>query len=273
MAEYTVLGAGGYIGAALVRHLRARGHACHAVGRGDPMPRRPGHVVYCIGMTFDFRTRPFDTIEAHVSALANILRTAEFESLTYLSSTRVYLRCPPDVVADEDAPLIVNPMDPDDLYNLSKLTGEALCLAIPNPAIRVVRLSNVYGGANPSESFLPIILRQLLSMGKATFFNTMRSRKDYIFIEDVVEALEILPLRAKSRIINLASGCNVTNRELSDLIKREVGIPVDLSDNATDLIFPPLSMRRLKDEIGVVPGRLSDRLPELVADFRRALQE
>ena len=35
---------------------------------------------------------PFDTIRAHVSVLSEVLEHAEFESLLYLSSTRVYGR-------------------------------------------------------------------------------------------------------------------------------------------------------------------------------------
>ena len=47
-------------------------------------------MIYAIGVTADFRTRPFETMEAHVSVLCEILRDARLDSLTYLSSTRLY---------------------------------------------------------------------------------------------------------------------------------------------------------------------------------------
>jgi len=55
-----------------------------------------GHIIYCIGITADFRRRPHDTITAHVTKLQEVLTRTSFESLVYLSSTRVYSRCVTD---------------------------------------------------------------------------------------------------------------------------------------------------------------------------------
>ena len=55
--------------------------------------RRPaGHVIDCIGLTGDFRTRLLDTAEAHVSLVARCLAELCFDSFLLLSSTRVYTR-------------------------------------------------------------------------------------------------------------------------------------------------------------------------------------
>src|SRR5690348_4266416 len=116
MSFYSVLGADGFVGRALVRHLRSRGHDCEAIGRNDRLPERFGHLIYCIGVTSDFRTRALDTVDAHVSALVPLLRGAQFESFTYLSSTRLYHGLNIEV-ANEDVALIVNPGNPDDVYN------------------------------------------------------------------------------------------------------------------------------------------------------------
>ena len=87
--------------------------------------------IFAIGLTADFRSRPLDTMDAHVSALAEVLRCGRFDSLTYLSSTRVYAGLPRGC---GNATLVVNPSDASDLYNLSKLAGEALCLGRPTGA-------------------------------------------------------------------------------------------------------------------------------------------
>ena len=85
-STFTVLGASGYIGSRLVAHLRAQGHTVWAPARGDAevFTRPLGHVMYCVGLTADFRTRPFDTVDAHVGLLAEVLRRAQFDSLLYL---------------------------------------------------------------------------------------------------------------------------------------------------------------------------------------------
>ena len=81
LSTFTVLGASGYIGSRLVAHLQAQGHTVWAPTRGDTevFARPLGHVIYCVGLTADFRTRPFDTVDAHVGLLAEVLRRAQFD--------------------------------------------------------------------------------------------------------------------------------------------------------------------------------------------------
>jgi len=124
----TVLGASGFIGSHLVNSLRAEGIEHDAPARGDDLTgRHLGHVVFCIGVTADFRSRPFDTVEAHVCRLLDVVKNCSFESLTYLSSTRVYRSG--DGPAREGDHLVMDPQRIDDLYGLSKATGEALVAA------------------------------------------------------------------------------------------------------------------------------------------------
>ena len=96
-STFTVLGAGGFIGAALVAWLESQNQVVHAVTRAS-LPallagRRPaGHVIDCVGLTGDFRVRPLDTAEAHVGFVARCLAELQFDSFLLLSSTRVYAR-------------------------------------------------------------------------------------------------------------------------------------------------------------------------------------
>ena len=155
MAAFTILGAGGRIGQALVTALRPH-HPVRAIDRaalpGLLSAREPaGHVICCIGLTGDFRTRPLATAEAHVAIPARILADIPFESFLYLSSTRVYAHA---ATTKEDALLPASPGDPSDLYNLTKLAGEALCLSDPRPTVRAVRLSNVFGPVADPASFV-----------------------------------------------------------------------------------------------------------------------
>src|SRR5688572_20741048 len=119
----TVLGASGFIGGHLVTKLRESGCDVFTPEReADLSGKRLGHVVYCIGLTADFRSRPLDTVTAHVCRLVEVMRDCDFESLLYLSSTRLYKG--DSKIAQEDDPFQVAPLDPDDLYNVSKLMGE-----------------------------------------------------------------------------------------------------------------------------------------------------
>lgn len=81
--DITVLGAGGRIGRALVTALLGRARV-RSVGRSTlksflASDTPAGHVISCIGLTADFRSRPLDTAEAHVGLTARILRRGGFE--------------------------------------------------------------------------------------------------------------------------------------------------------------------------------------------------
>lgn len=189
MSRFTVLGASGYIGSRLVTRLRADGHEVWAPERGERglLSRPLGHVLYCVGLTGNFRTRPFDTVQAHVGLLAEFLRHAKFHTLLYLSSTRVYQGAER---TDEDAPLVVRPSVPSYLYNLSKLMGESLCHSSGRTGVRVARLSNVVGpGMDPASGNLVATLLHDALAGHVVLQSAPESTKDYIHIEDVLDLL------------------------------------------------------------------------------------
>ena len=165
--KFTIFGGGGFIGRNLSRHLEDRGHKVWIPRRAAEETRGQdlGHVIYAIGLTGDFRLRPFDTVEAHVCKLAELLMAVRVDSWLYLSSTRVYSGSPLQEVAREDIALNVTP-GLDGVYNISKLMGEALCLSLPNKNIRVVRLSNVYGYGQSKHTFLASIIDELVHTGK-----------------------------------------------------------------------------------------------------------
>src|SRR5450631_61417 len=72
--KYTVLGAEGFIGSHVARRLAERQIPHQTLTRDilDHLDQPLGHLLYCIGLTADFRERPFDTVEAHVHVLSQI---------------------------------------------------------------------------------------------------------------------------------------------------------------------------------------------------------
>lgn len=264
---YTVLGGAGFIGKALAEFLRGRGHTVYTPARKlssqSLCDESIGHVVYCIGLTADFRSRPWDTLDAHVGVLRHLLAEGSFSSLTYLSSTRVYLG---SKMGCEDAVVQVSPEQPDQLYNLSKLMGEALChtASRPDRPVRVVRLSNVVGGDLNSDNFIYSLMREALSCGVINLNSSLDSAKDYIALIDVLEMLELVASKGKSRCYNLASGRQVTNRDVVQLIADLTGAEIKVSANAVQQAFPVIDISRLSNEFGFSPSSPFDDLPSLL---------
>ena len=271
MNPVTVLGAGGFIGRALVAHLRAAGRRVNPITRAelpDFLALRPaaGDLIYCIGLTADFRTRPLDTAEAHCGLVARMLAELDFRSFLLLSSTRVYGRAE---IGREELPLAVLPGAPGDLYNITKLAGEALCLSDPRAAVRVARLSNVYGEGMGDGNFLGQILAEGHARGAITLRQSLRSAKDYIAISEVVPALLAIAGRGAARLYNVASGVNTSHDAIVGVLQGATGWDVTVDDNATAVRFPRIDVTRLSLEFGAPSNSILDDLPALA----KALQQ
>lgn len=265
MARFTVLGANGFIGTHLVRHLRARGLDVSAPPRGEAVPQgNLGHIAYCIGLTADYLKRPFDTVEAHVSLFSRVLREVDFESLVYLSSTRLYDTGGTSGREDDD--LILNPGNSRHLYDLSKGLGEALCQVCGNGKARVARLSCVYSDDLAADTFLHQLVQSALREGNLTVESSAGNARDYIHVEDVCEAIVEIALNGRRPIYNVASGANVTNRDLFQWVERHTGCRITVTEPLSkgSESAPVIDVSALREDFGLSPRSLRDALPLLV---------
>ena len=266
-STFTILGAGGFIGAALVAWLESQDQVVHAVTRAA-LPAllagrgAAGHVIDCIGLTGDFRERPLDTAEAHVGLVGRCLAQLRLDSFLLLSSTRVYARA---VATHEDTLLPAIPADPSDLYNLTKLAGEALCLADPRPGVRVARLSNVYGAGMPAGTFLGQVLREGSTSGRVVFRQGPASAKDYVSIAAVVRMLPAIAAAGRHRLYNVAAGRNTSHAAVAELLRNTAGWRTRFAPDGPTVRQPPIDTARLEAEFGSTASDLVGDLPVLLA--------
>lgn len=263
--KFTIFGASGFIGSNLKEYLTSEKYQVNAPDRGfltaienQKQTENLGHVIYCIGMTANFRANFTGTIDSHITLLNQLIKSCQFESITYLSSTRVYEGASHTA---EDGMLQVNPALTGQIYNISKLAAESLCLSA-SPKAKIIRLSNVYGQDSKSKNFLSSVLQQSASEGQVTFQTSPSSSKDFVSINDVVKLTHLISLEGKSAIYNLASGENTENRLISDfLISRQV--ITQYEQNAPEWKFEPIDNQKIKSEFGVSLERLENNLPSL----------
>lgn len=246
----TILGANGFIGSNLFAALQRTGADIWCPKRGDTaLFNTPlGTVFYCIGLTSDFRSRTFETIEAHISYLANLLHRSELDKVVYLSSTRVYsdAHC-----TRESADIAVNPVRSDSIYNLSKLMGESVCLNSARPSL-IVRLSNVIGIDSNPNSFIGSLARALHASDPIRLESSADSEKDYISISDVTKAILELSLTEECGIYNVASGVNVTHQQIFDLLST-FNPDVQYSPNVSKSVFSPICIDKISRAINFRP--------------------
>ena len=265
----TVLGAGGWIGAALVADLQRQGRLVRAVGRAGLLSwlaerDTQGPVIYAIGLTADFRQKPHATVNAHVGLLSQVLQRPGVEQLLLLSSTRVYAR---SADTREIALLPCLSSDPSDLYNLSKLLGEALVLQDPRPGMKVVRLSNVVGPGQPGSTFVGALLAEGCASGEVTIQQPADTAKNYVALADVVRLLPLIEERGQQRLYNLGSALNTSHAEVAAWLERQ-GTRVRFASGeaaSTGLSFAPLAIDRLAAEFEPPGDPFRQTLPKLAS--------
>src|SRR5207253_7711805 len=147
---------------------------------------------------------------------ADVVREARFQSIVYLSSTRLYRN---SATTREDAMISANVSAFDDLYNLTKAAGESLALNVAQNG-KVVRLSNVFGPDLRSSNFLASVIRAAVEEGHVTFETALDSAKDYVDIDDVCESLIRIARDGNEAIYNVASGVPVSHREIAAELQR-----------------------------------------------------
>jgi nucleoside-diphosphate-sugar epimerase len=252
MSRYTVLGASGFVGQRLTTALNAAGHDVYAPERGDAklFSRDLGHVFYCAGLTADYAARPFDTVEAHVSLLARVLREARFAHLVYLSSTRLYDSLGANS-GKEDQDLVLNPANPRHLYDLSKALGENLCLTLAGDRASVARLACVFDWGPGAPGYLSEWLQRAAGEKSFCLDSGTGFVRDYIHLDDVVAALRAMADHTATGIVNVASGENVSNAELAEVFNR-CGWSVSLSRDVPRQSAPACDVQRLAS-LGVTP--------------------
>ena len=117
-------------------------------------------------------------------------------------------------------------MGPQGVYGWSKLLGERL---LCEQADRLgdcesvsARLFNVYGPGDPHSHLLPEILRQA-RRGRVLPLGDLGEARDFVYVDDVAEALVILLCRAQPGVVNVGTGTAVSGRELVDLVTNLTG--------------------------------------------------
>ena len=264
----TVIGGEGTIGRHLVAHLRAHGWRCQVATRatGVNLEAPLGSVFYAAGMTRDYAADPHATLEAHVGLLGRVLQQGRFDSLVYLSSTRLYDSLP-GCPGNEDAHLALNPANPRHLFDLSKAMGESLCRHASEGRARVARLSCVVGGTGQAHGFVGELLERGRQSPPGAVLNvdtTLYAMRDYVLMGDLLRALVLIATQGKQPVYNVASGENLSNERLLQAISDFSGRSVRATRTQRLPMPATVSVERMAQEFGWRAQPLLHALPTLL---------
>lgn len=262
---YTIFGGRGFIGSEFVKTLRIQGHEVYIPKRDDKsiFLKNLGHVIYAAGYG-NCQEDPYNVVDANLALLNRVLYQARFESLTYLSSTRVYVG---DNKSSENSDITISITDTRRLFNLSKLTAEELCLK-SNRRCLIVRPSNVYGAAIESNLFLPSIIRDALNKGIVNMYVTEEYEKDYVYVGDVVNSTLELIQKEVTGIINIAFGRNISAKQLAEVLIKNTNCEIKWHV-ANDIdFFNKINIEKIKNLIEYNPRCVLSDMESMIKNYK-----
>ena len=264
--KFTIFGSSGYIGSSLVKKLELERIECAKPNlQSDKITSENlGHVIYSVGVP-NFKENPQKAIDAHVILLNKILKEANFESFLYLSSTRVYHNASS---TNEESSLIVNPLNFEHIYNISKIMGEIMCNISTKKHVRIARLSNVTGKNLNQNVFLSSIIKNAIETKKITLQTSLDSEKDYVHVDDVIEILLKIAQKGENKVYNIASGKNLSNNQIVKKIQETTECKVEVIKKAKKYSFLPIDINRIKNEFDFEPRSILDEIEPIINSFR-----
>ncbi len=220
-----VTGSSGFIGRALVDKLKLNGHSVlpFDIDQGDITGPNSldifsmmhvQHVFHLAGKTFvpESWKNPALFYQVNVMGTVETLRFCKDHRipLTYISS---YLYGKPEYLPIDER----HPISAYNPYSHSKLSAEQIVryfseqFSIPTT---IFRPFNAYGPGQSALFLIPEIVEMAMNPEiEVIEVNDLRPRRDYIYINDLVDAL-ILSVSGEPGIYNIGSGYSTSVREL-----------------------------------------------------------
>lgn len=169
-----------------------------------------------------------------------------FGKIIYISSSIVYGDKGDSPFSEQEK------IEEVDVYSKNKIDNE--CRVLERGGV-VVRLSNVIGYSMSSNNVVSDIIKQLPASGSLVLRNTAPIR-DFIWGEDVAEALYQITLQQSDGIYNVGSGYGVSIERLARIALEIVGgesRQIESKIKQSDDSYNVLDITRIKDEFGWQP--------------------
>ena len=292
-----ITGGAGFIGSQIGWRMRQLGHTVTVLdnmsyGKDDNLKvdgewvfdrfirddiRSPRFLQHCDGVDVvvhlaaiaplpDCQLNPVVAYDNNVIGTLNVLnscRQANVQKVIFSSTSAVYENC-------QNYPLVEDNLEnePNLIYSMSKRASEMICSSYVdnyNMDITTLRFFNVYG---PHQDFkrkqpplMGYITKCLIENTEPTFFSDGHQKRDYVYVDDIINMVELILLRndIAGETFNVCTNAAYSVRDIYEVYQTAFG--KKLSPNFNDSTkfwdkYPqlfegqhPLSKERLIKEV------------------------
>jgi UDP-glucose 4-epimerase len=230
-----VIGAGGFVGGAVVARLKRQGANVLAVSRQDVDLLAPSAAK-----TLRALLQPDDAIVAAAARapckdtamlIDNMIITkAILDALTGMPVSHIINISSDAVYPDEPLPLTEQiPAAPTTYHGVMHLAREIAFSNEVKAPLAILRPSLLYGADDPHNGYGPNRFRRQANAGKEiALFGEGEERRDHVLIDDVADLVARVLARHSRGILNIATGTvhsfRVIAEKAVDLVERKVPI-------------------------------------------------
>lgn len=279
-----VTGAGGFIGGHLVPELQKSGHSVVEFRRIDGdialaefKFKNVQHVFHLAAETFvpESWKRPSDFYRVNVMGTVAVLEYCRLHncSMTFLSS---YVYGSPLTIPINEA----HPVKPNSPYNQSKLLAEDICRFYAekfNVVTTVLRPFNTYGPGQKNIYLVPHIIKQAIDdKSESIRVMDLAPRRDYVFIDDLVDAMVKTIGHGTFSIYNVGSGVSCSVEDIIKTVlrllhsdKKYLSEDVRRKDEVMDTVA---DIRKIRNELNWEPKcSIEEGLKKTIDSMRQAV--
>jgi len=274
-ARIYVAGHQGLVGSAIWRELQRRGFTCligrthaeldlldEAAVRNFYAHEKPEYAVDAaakVGGILANDRQPAEFLFQNLQIQNNLIHgayVAGVRKLLFLGSSCIYPRLAPQPMKEEH--LLTGPLEPtNQWYAVAKIAGIKLCQAYRRQHgcdFISAMPTNMYG---PNDNYdlqgshvLPALIRKFHEAKVArartvTCWGTGSPLREFLYSDDLARAcVFLLEHYSEEEFINVGSGCEISVRELSEIVQGVVGYPGEI---VWDSSKPDGAPRKLMD--------------------------
>jgi len=259
-----ITGSDGFLGKALYQRLISAGEhniELFDIKNGsiedyDFSNYNANHVFHFAARTFVPQSweESYDYYKVNFLGTINILEYCRKNntSMTFLST---YMYGTPDYLPIDEK----HPRKANSIYHHSKLLAEDACEFYSkqfNIPITILRLFNVYGQEQRKDFLIPTIIQKALYDDVIEILDT-KPKRDFIYIDDVIDAIILSTENTGFNIYNVGSGISYSVLEVANKICNALEINKDIIDkkqirmNEINDVIADIS--KIKSELGWTP--------------------